>query len=337
MKQANFDIDLVRAFVAVSETRSFTKAAEVLHRTQSAVSMKIKRLEDQIGLKLLERDTTTVSLTSAGERALTISYELIRVHEDALRSLSEAARTRRVMVATSETYALSLLPGALASISRAIPDIEMEIQCGHSWRMLDSMERDAADLVVATYYPKRSDGELLARDRLLWVCAKDFEMAADEPVPLALFPEGCVYRRSALAALQRARRPMRIAFSSPHHEGLMAAVASGVAATVMIESAIPASMRILTPAEGFPELPPVDIMLYQRSTMSGDDLVRDVANAIRTHFDQRRSFTNARRFCPSLEAPCSIPAPSLSLAEVFSCASCANTWPMAQCNPQNSL
>jgi DNA-binding transcriptional LysR family regulator len=287
MKPQDFEPDLIRAFVVVSETRNFTQAAARLHRTQSAVSMKIKRLEELIGERLFERDTTTVTLTSIGERFVGIARRLLEAQEDAFYALHHSLAAGRLTLATSETYASCLLPPILAEVNKTFPNIEMEIRCGHSWKMVDAMDAEGIDLVVSTKYPVRSDGESLGTERLMWVCKYDSEVYKDDPVPLAVFPDGCLYRRAAIAALDTKQRGWRIGYTSLNHEGLVAAVEAGSAVSIMIESAVTPRHRILKPADGFPALPAAEIELYSRSS-GVSPVARHVSETMRRHFSARR-------------------------------------------------
>jgi DNA-binding transcriptional LysR family regulator len=286
VRHQDFDLDLVRAFVAVSETRSFTQAALRLHRTQSAISMKIKRLEEQIGERLFERDTTTVTPTSLGERFVGIARQLIEAHEYAFFALNHSLAAGKLTLATSETYASCLLPPILAEVGKTFPNIEMEIRCGHSWKMLESMEADGTDLVIATKYPARKDGQALGQERLMWVCRHDSDVYKANPLPLAVFPDGCLYRRAAIAALDAIKRDWRIGYTSLNHEGLLAAVDAGTAVSIMIESAVNARHRVLRPDEGFPELPAAEIELYAR-TSNISTVARHVSKTIHRHFATR--------------------------------------------------
>ncbi|RFU49727.1 LysR family transcriptional regulator [Paraburkholderia sp. DHOC27] len=273
--------------MAVWETRSFTQAAARQHRTQSAISMKIKRLEDQLGERLFERNTMTVTPTSVGERFAVLARRLIDAHEDAFFAFNDTLPAGKLTLGTSETYASCLLPPILAQVSQSFPNIEMEIRCGHSWKMLESMDADGTDLVIATKYPGRQDGQPLGRERLMWVCRRDSDIFRADPLPLAVFPDGCLYRRAAIAALNANQRNWRIGFTSLNHEGLLAAVDSGSAVSIVIESAVNERHRVLRPEEGFPELPAADIELYS----SGSEIspvARQVSETIRRHFAVRR-------------------------------------------------
>jgi DNA-binding transcriptional LysR family regulator len=287
LRQQDFDLDQLRAFMAVWETRSFTQAATRQHRTQSAISMKIKRLEDQLGERLFERNTTMVTPTSVGERFAVLARRLIEAHEHAFFAFNHGLAAGKLTLATSETYASCLLPPILSEVSKSFPNIEMEIRCGHSWKMLESMDADGIDLVIATQYPGRQDGQALGHERLMWVCKHDSDIFRANPLPLAVFPDGCLYRRAAIAALDANQRNWRIGYTSLNHEGLLAAVDAGSAVSIVIESAVNERHRVLLPEEGFPELPAAAIELYSR-TSNISPVSRHVSETIRRHFTMRR-------------------------------------------------
>lgn len=283
MKPVDLEVDLIRAFIAVAETRNFTQAAIRLHRTQSATSMRIKKLEEQVGCKLFERNTVSVTLTSLGERFLNVAYRLIEVNEEAFITLNHAVTAGKVVLATSETYSACLLPPVLQAISDTFPNVEIELRCGHSWLMLNSLDSNDVDLVIATKYPKRTDGNPLMHERLLWVTGETSQVHRDANLPLAMFPNGCLYRQEALAALNNIGKPWRMAYTCLNYEGILAAVTSGRAVTVLIESGVPRHFRVLGEVNGFPALPQVDIELYRNPSSSGI-LVKYIAETIRKHF-----------------------------------------------------
>lgn len=284
MKATDLEVDLIRAFIAVAETRNFTQAALRLHRTQSATSMRIKKLETQLDCKLFERNTVSVTLTGLGERFLGVAYRLIEVNEQAFVTLKAASSTGKVVLATSETYASCLLPPLLQVMADTFPNVEIELRCGHSWTLLETMNDHGVDLVIATRYPKRTEGAPLRRERLLWVTDEVSQVHLDTPLPLAMFPSGCVYRDQALAALNASGRSWRMAYTCFNHEGLLAAVASGRAVTVLIESAVPESLRVLENAVGFTRLASVDIDLYRNPSRS-NALLGPVHELICRHFN----------------------------------------------------
>lgn len=280
MKSFSLDIDLLRTFVAVAETKSFTLAGVRLHKTQSAISVKIKKLEEQIGDRLLER-SSPVCPTPLGVRCLGIAQRLICAHEDAFMQLSRDSGTNKVSVGTSETYAASILSPALKAFQSNNPKLEIDIRCGHSWDILDAQSKDNIDLVIATRSP-RHVGVTLKRLPLIWVCNADSTAYCDEHLPLALFPERCLYRQAAIEALLRVGRSWSIAYTSSHHDGLIAAITTGNAVTAMIDSAIPAHFRRLDRSTGLPELPMIDVALYKASNIS--PVAKELGMAIEAHY-----------------------------------------------------
>jgi len=284
MKAVDIEIDLVRAFIAVAETRNFTQAAMRLHRTQSATSIRIKKLEEQVGCKLFNRNTVSVTLTDLGERFLNVAYRLIEVNEEAFITLNPDVAAGKVVLATSETYAACLLPPVLQLISEIFPNVEIELRCGHSWQMLNDLNTcNEVDLVIATKYPRRTDGIQLIRERLLWVAGGASQVHLNTSLPLAMFPNGCIYRQEAIVALNNVNRSWRMAYTCLNYEGVLAAVGSGCAVSVLIESAVPAHFHVLDEVNGFPALAPVDIVLYRNPSSSGI-LVKHIGETIRKHF-----------------------------------------------------
>lgn len=284
MKAVDLEIDLIRAFVAVAETRNFTQAAMRLHRSQSATSIRIKKLEEQVGGRLFERNTVSVTLTDLGERLLNVAYRMIEVNEEAFIALNPGITAGKIVLATSETYAACLLPPVLQLICDAFPKVELELRCGHSWQMLNNLDaHNEVDLVIATRCPKRTDGIQLTRERLLWVAGQNSQAHLDTKLPLAMFPKGCIYRQEAITALNNIDKSWRIAYTCLNYEGILAAVTSGCAVSVLIESAVPKHFRVLDEVNGFPALPLIDVVLY-RNPSSSETLIKHIDKKIQEYF-----------------------------------------------------
>ncbi|MFT4191295.1 MAG: LysR family transcriptional regulator [Comamonas sp.] len=280
MVKSYLDIDLLKAFVAVIEAKSFTVAGQRLHKTQSAISVKLRKLEEQIGHALVHRDPP-IRPTALGLTLLSTAHRLIEAHEEALFALAQAAQGQCITVGTSETYAASLLPPVLKAFRGLYPDIQIEISCGHSWDMLEAQTHNGIDLVLATRSP-RHGGVTLNRQQLFWVCSADSTAYLEKCLPLAVFPPRCLYRDMALAVLKQTERPARIAYTSSHYDGLMAAIATGDAVTVMPERAIPDGCIKLNRSHGLPALPAIDVALYKGSHLS--PMARRLGMAIESHY-----------------------------------------------------
>lgn len=259
---SDLDIGLLRSFVAVAQTLSFTRAAERLDRVQSAVSEQIKRLEQIVGARLFERTRRSVRLTKDGEQLLQYAHRLIRLNELALADLGQPGVAGRIRLAVSDTSALFLRP-VLTRFADAFPLVQFEILCLRSWEALDALAADDIDVALVTQTCGYSGGQLVRREQLHWAVSASSLAAEQDPLPLAIFGQGCVYRQAALAALETSGRAWRLAYNSPSRDVLQMAVETGLAVTILPESLIGPTLRRLGEADGFPALPPLDILLYQ--------------------------------------------------------------------------
>ncbi len=254
---------LLRTLVAVSETGSFTRAAAQVHRTQSAVSMQIKRLEETVGKPLLERDRRQARLTREGEALVAYARRIINLHDEALAAVSQPEVTGLVRIGTPDDYAAGFLPQVLSDFAETHPNVEVEMRCEISAKISQAFERGEVDVALLTSGSWLKGGEIIRRERITWATSVRHMVHERDPVPLAVFEPGCLFRESALVALDEIERPFRIAYSSESYAGLVTAALAGLAVTVMARSSVPAGLRELSPDEGFPVLPSVDIALLR--------------------------------------------------------------------------
>lgn len=262
---ANLDIELLRAFVAVAECRHFTLAAERLGRTQSAVSMQVKRLESLVGARLFERNKRRVRLTADGEAFRRYAQRLLRLNDEALAAFGRASLQGRVRLGATDTT-MCLLPPILSRFAEAYPLVELEIRCDRSWEALTALDAGELDLALVTQPCGHTGGEVVCREPLVWATARGSAVDELDPLPLALFGPGCVYRDAALKALAAAGRRWRHAYNSSSRDGLDVAVSAGLAVTATPLSALPSGWRTLGPDRGFPPLPEMDVLLYRATT-----------------------------------------------------------------------
>ncbi len=254
---------LLRTLVAVSETGSFTRAAAQVHRTQSAVSMQIKRLEETVGKPLLERDRRQARLTREGEALVAYARRILNLHDEALAAVSQPEVTGLVRIGTPDDYAAGFLPQVLSDFAETHPNVEVEMRCEISAKISQAFERGEVDVALLTSGSWLKGGEIIRRERITWATSVRHMVHERDPVPLAVFEPGCLFRESALVALDEIERPFRIAYSSESYAGLVTAALAGLAVTVMARSSVPAGLRELSPDEGFPVLPSVDIALLR--------------------------------------------------------------------------
>jgi DNA-binding transcriptional LysR family regulator len=257
------DVDQLRTFVAIADSGSFTRAAEIVHKTQSAVSMQMKRLEERIGRSIFERDGRFSKLTDEGERLLDYARRIVRLNAECMASFSDNELVGRVRLGLPDDYADRYLPEILARFSRSNPKAEVTVTCEPSLNLIDRIQSADLDLAIITHVDRRGPSEIVRVEQLLWVSSARHGVHEETPLPLALGRPTCDWRQSATVALERAGRPFRIGYVSWHSTAVGAAVMAGLAVSVLPESAVRSGMRILGPSDGFPALPSCKIGLIR--------------------------------------------------------------------------
>jgi DNA-binding transcriptional LysR family regulator len=252
---AMIDVDQLRTFIAIAETGSFTKAAEVVNKTQSAVSMQMKRLEERIERPIFARDGRASKLTEDGQRLLDYARRIVKLNIETLAAFSDAELSGRVRLGVPDDYADRYLPEIMARFSRAYPSVELTVVCEPSIDLLDRIDANELDLAIVTNCESKRASETFRSERLLWVTSNRHPTHLEERLPLALGRPTCSWRRTAIERLEAVGRPHRILFSSSSAGAVAAAVLSGLAVSVLAESGLRPGMRVLTAADGFPELP----------------------------------------------------------------------------------
>lgn len=261
------DVDpaLLRAFVAVSETGGFTRAARRLNLTQPAVSHQIRRLEGQIGRALIRRTTRRLTLTGDGEDFLLHARQILTALDELSQRFLPSSVTGVVRFGTPELFMGERLPALLCRFSRAFPAVRLDV---HVSSYLDLSKRIAAgelDLAVVLSAEGGNGGIRLRRADFAWVAADNFMLSDGASLPLAFHPPNCLNRLVGVAALETTAIDWHIAFTSPSEQGLRAAVRSGLAVAVLMRSDIEPGLRVLDGDYGLPPLPSADFMLIRSS------------------------------------------------------------------------
>ena len=280
---ALMDVDQLRTFIAIVETGSFTKAAEVVHKTQSAVSMQMKRLEERLSRPIFARDGRASKLTEDGERLLYYARRIVKLNVEALAAFNDTELTGRVRLGVPDDYADRYLPEIMARFSRAYPGVELTVVCEPSIALIEQIDANEIDLAIITDCYNSRPSESFRLERLLWVSSSRHATHAEAPLPLALGRPSCAWRRSAISALDSLGRPYRVLYTIANAGAVAAAVLSGLAVSVFPESGLRPGMRVLNPAEGFPELPACRIGLirnpHESSTLA-DALAEHIISSL---------------------------------------------------------
>jgi DNA-binding transcriptional LysR family regulator len=258
----NLDIDLLRAFATVADLGGFTRAAEALLRRQSTLSLQIKRLEEAVGRRLIERTSRRLRLTSAGESLLPKAREILELNDRLVAGLDEPVLAGRVRLGTPEDFATTHLPGVLSRFAQAYPNVELEVTCDLTLTLMGRFRKGDFDLVLVKREPERSDrGVQVWREPLVWVSAQQFSLPGKGALPLVVSPPPCVYRKRATQSLERIRREWRAAYTCASLAGQHAAVRAGLGVTVLPKDMVPSGLRTLPRRSGLPDLHDTEIAL----------------------------------------------------------------------------
>lgn len=262
------DIELLRTFHAVVRFGQFLAASSFLHKSPSAVSLHVRRLEVLAGGRLLERDNQTVNLTPLGRRFALQSAELLQLHDRLLAGFIAPVASGRVRLGISEEYAGALLASTLPRLAADFPHIELEVETGSSGRLQVRLERGQLDMALLV---EPVDGmpvdsrcvKTFGLTQPVWVAAHDFTPDLAKPVPLALHGRGCPYRSVAIDALTRQGRRWRAVIMSAGVTALETAIEAGLAIGIVDRAQVRPGMRILSAADGFAELPLHELRLVR--------------------------------------------------------------------------
>ena len=257
----HLDIDLLRTFVAIAETHTLGRAAGQIGRTQAAVSMQVKKLEDLLNQPLLNRTGRGVVLTLHGERLLGHARTILRHHDAAVADISGAGLSGTLRFGCPEDYAAAFLPQILRGFAGRHPQVFVEVHCAPTPRLQERLKAHALDLALISTPDADGATAVLRREPLVWVGNQHDHAAAREPLQLALSDPDTLDHRAACEQLDAAGRPYRVAYASASMAGLLAVVRSGQAIAVLTQAAVPADLQILAAGEVLPRLPTVGLSL----------------------------------------------------------------------------
>ena len=303
MNERPLDLDTVKAFIRIAELGSFTLAADSLRMTQAAVSLKLKRLEDRLGFRLVERTPRHVELSARGAGFLEHARELMAAHERAL-ALSVETR-QRLTIGISDHVAGPELPALIARMNAQDPELLIEIRIGSSGDLLQSYDRRELDTVIARLHAGRDDGTVLAEEQLGWFAAPHWQHRADEPLPLATLAEPCGVRALAAKRLDESAVPWREVFVGGGVAAVAAAVMAGLGVAALAPRMLPFGAVDVGPRLRLPEMPRLPVLLHTRA--------RAAAPSRRSPRCRRRSRARYAADTPA-PRPCAIPFAAAVLA-----------------------
>ncbi len=257
---ANIDTALIRTFVSAIELGGFNRAATAVHRSQSTISMQLKKLEDILGVRLFEKSGRERVLTREGEEFALYARRMLSLHDQAIDAMSPSRTSGYVRVGVMDDYAVEVLPDVIARFLEEHPSVDVEITSGFSDRLVTRLGEDF-DLVLSTHPVGTGHGHVLRHEKTRWAFSREKALPEDVDVPLALLPPGNLFRQWALRALEGSDRRWRLAFTGSSISTVEAAAAAGIGVTVVKEKSANSALRLLGPEEGFPPLPDTEIVL----------------------------------------------------------------------------
>ncbi|MFC3124854.1 LysR substrate-binding domain-containing protein [Pseudoroseomonas globiformis] len=258
------DPDLLRSFVLIADGASVTRAAQRVGRTQSAVSMQMRRLEELLGQPLLVRGPRGFAVTPHGAWLLERARPWLYMHDEIVANFRATEVSGPVRLGTPDDYAMGWLPDILARFAETHPAVEIEVVCAPSTELLTRLEAEDLDLTLysaGNELRSGMEGTSLWHGPLRWVGPVAHAVHRQMPLRLSLARGNCVWSRAATAALDQAGLPWRVTYSSSSQLGTHAVVMAGLAITVGLEGPLPAGLKVLTTEDGLPALPEFRIAL----------------------------------------------------------------------------
>ena len=267
----NFQTDLLRTFVTVIDLGAFTKAGDALGRTQPAISLQIRRLEELVGAPIIKQVGRALLLTGEGEILLSYAREILRLNDEAGSYFNRSKIAGVLRVGLPNDYAVAFLQGVITEYTRQHSDISLELHCGWSAEILDRLRGDELDVAVAMV--NNEHAQYLSRswiERPIWAAAESTTFDPLLGIPLAAHPEGCAYRARMIQALDTAHIRWRVAYTGSGISGLQNAVVNGLGVSALTQYTMLPGMRALDEKDGFPPLAEIRVGLFYKHPRLSD-------------------------------------------------------------------
>lgn len=278
------DLDLLRTLVAIADTGSFNRAAQAVFRTPSAVSMQMKKLEEQIGRPLFAKEGRSVVLTPDGEALVGYGRRILKLAQEALQRFRAPEMEGTIRLGTPDDYVSRFLPDILARFAASHPNVEVDVACLPSNDLVAKLAESAIDIALVSSGHGSTGGSVVHRAELVWAGLRHGCAHEERPLRLALSHLGCCWRKMALEALDRAGIPYRIAYSSRHYLGQLAPVMAGLALAPLPLSTVVGDLKVFGEDVGLPPIGSFGIELRRCPSATGplfDALADHIENNFR--------------------------------------------------------
>ncbi len=255
------DHELLRTFIAAVDTGSFTRAAAQVFRTQSAVSMQMKRLEDQLKKKLFLKEGRELQLTDDGLKLASYARRIMKLHDEALGVMAAEGESRPLLLGCPDDYVTGVLPQLLSEIQDQLPGMQVQVRTGTSAQLRELIDRGELDMTILTRRPETEEGYLLLQDKGVWVAPASGFIDSDSKIRLVLVEPDCKFHSTAVDGLMKQGRPFEVTCISGNCALLIELVRRGEALTTLSACCVPPDLYTVPATLGLPELPTVQIVL----------------------------------------------------------------------------
>tara|TARA_B110000503_G_scaffold103364_1_gene154347 strand:- start:7 stop:861 length:855 start_codon:yes stop_codon:yes gene_type:complete len=279
----NLPMDLLRAFVSVAQLSSFTKAGELLGRSQPAISLQMQRLEELVDEKLLLRNGKNLELSEAGENLYGYANQILSLNDLAISQLSKSTVEGKIRLGIPSEFATVLMPKIVSRFAQAYPNVTLEVNCELSKSLLSKSGKASHDLILALEdNPSSTNSNLVKTDELVWVASVDKPIIKAQVVPLIVAAQGCIYRNRAIKTLNQVNQPWQVVYTIPDLTGIQYAIQEGLGVTVLAKSTVPENLKILSPSARFPALGEVGISLISSARNRKNEAVHLLIEFLQT-------------------------------------------------------
>ena len=267
MNRTNLDLDTLRTLATAHDLGGFAQAADRLGRTPAAISLQMKRLQEELGMPLFRKNGRRLSLTEAGEAALGYARRILSLNDELLDTMHGASLARLVRIGCPQDFA-TILPGMLSQFAALYPRMQIELRIEGNAALADAVEKSQLDLALVIGHGDRAMAKRIGEIRLSWIASENFTPPSEGPLPISVLGPQCAFRKFLVQQLEDAGMPYRIAATSPSLDGLWAAVLGGLGVTVRTKLALPDGVVYGDSLFGLPALGSFPITLHRHPATS---------------------------------------------------------------------
>ena len=287
MKIRNLDMDVLRSLVAFIDHGTLAEAGDRVGRTQAALSLQMRRLEEQVGQALFSRHGRRLEITEAGHVLVGYARRILALNDEAQQAVRTTGVSGQLRFGASQDFGEAWLPPVLAQFRKAHPALALEIRVDGGTRLVGAVEAGEIDMALALGLGDRSDAVAIGHLPLVWVAHRDFRWTRGEPLPLVLFTAPCRFRNKGVAALDAAGIPWTVALTSPGLHGVWAAVNAGLGVTVRTPEGLLPGLEVVDRRLGLPDLGNVDVSLHVGRGRLAVPAVASLASLLRERLAKR--------------------------------------------------